>query len=223
MFDPSDPSDDPHFGGRPPVLDEEKRRTIIAMLANGSSRRVAAGYAGCAHTTLTRTMLRDGEFAAAVIAAEKNTEIDALRRIRNASRNDRYWRAAAWLLERRNPQDFAQRPPHAFTDQQIVQLFLKAASPFIDKMSEEDVGQTLQRLDEMLGRIRFDPEEAKVPYLPPPLPPVWVDQKADLAIGGSFAPDHPNDLCDADEDESSQVYVVEAVQIVPNPPSQTAA
>ena len=35
MFDPSDPADDPHFGGRPPVLDEEKRRKIIAMLANG--------------------------------------------------------------------------------------------------------------------------------------------------------------------------------------------
>ena len=48
-------------------------------------------------------------------------------------------------------------------------------------------------------------------------------QKADLPNGGSFAPDHPNGLCDADEDESSQVYVVEAVQIVANPSSQTAA
>ena len=43
------------------------------------------------------------------------------------------------------------------------------------------------------------------------------DQQADLANGGSFAPDHPNDLCGFDEDEPSQVYVAEAVQIVPNP------
>jgi len=54
----SEPRDDANPGGRPPVLDEHKRRTIVALLANGSSRRVAA-----------------------------------------------------WLLERRNPQEFAQRPP----------------------------------------------------------------------------------------------------------------
>ena len=48
-------------------------------------------------------------------------------------------------------------------------------------------------------------------------------QKADHPNGGSFATDPPNELCDADEDESSQVYVVEAVQIVANPSSQTAA
>ena len=47
-------------------------------------------------------------------------------------------------------------------------------------------------------------------------------QKADSANRGSFATDHPNGLCDIDEDQSSQVYVVEAVQIVPNLPSQTA-
>ncbi len=50
--------------GRPPVLDETKRKTIIALLANGSSRRMAAGYVGCAPSTITRTAARDPEFAA---------------------------------------------------------------------------------------------------------------------------------------------------------------
>ena len=48
-------------------------------------------------------------------------------------------------------------------------------------------------------------------------------QKADLANRGSFATDHPNGLCDTDEDQSSQVDVVEAVPIVANPPGKTAA
>ena len=34
-------------GGRPPTLDDNKRRQIIAILANGSSRRVAARVVGC--------------------------------------------------------------------------------------------------------------------------------------------------------------------------------
>ncbi len=85
----SDSLDAPNPGGRPPVLDEEKRRTVIAMLANGSSRRMAANYVGCFPMTLMRTILRDPDFAAAVARAEQNTEIDALRRVREASRDGR--------------------------------------------------------------------------------------------------------------------------------------
>ena len=47
-------------------------------------------------------------------------------------------------------------------------------------------------------------------------------QKADPANRGSFATDHPNELYDADENQSSQVYVAKTVRIVPNPPGQTA-
>jgi len=46
-------------------------------------------------------------------------------------------------------------------------------------------------------------------------------QKADLANRGGFATDHPNGLCDADEDQSSQVYVAIAVPIVPKPLGNT--
>jgi len=36
------------------LLDESKRRVIIALVTNGSSRRVAARYVGCAPSTITR-------------------------------------------------------------------------------------------------------------------------------------------------------------------------
>ena len=85
------------------VLDEHKRWKIIALLANGSSRRMAARYVGCAASTITRTAARDPSFAEQVAQAEARTEMDALRAIRIAAQNKRHWRAAAWLLERRNP------------------------------------------------------------------------------------------------------------------------
>ncbi len=93
--------------GRPPVLDEDKRRTVIAMVANGSSRRMAAAYIGCAPSTITRTAARDPEFAAQLGRAECNVETEALALIRKAARNECHWRAAAWILERKNPIDFA--------------------------------------------------------------------------------------------------------------------
>ena len=42
------PADEKTPRGRPTILTPEKRRTILALLANGSSRRIAAEYAGCA-------------------------------------------------------------------------------------------------------------------------------------------------------------------------------
>ena len=90
-----------HNFGRPAVLDETKRRMIIALLMNGSSRRMAAGFVGCAPSTITRTAARDPEFAAQLARAEGNAETEALSLIRKAAHKERYWQAAAWLLERR--------------------------------------------------------------------------------------------------------------------------
>ncbi len=75
-----------------PVLDEKKRAKIIALLANGSSRRMAARYVGCAASTIIRTADRDPEFAEQMAAAELNAEVDALRAVRAASRKDRHRR-----------------------------------------------------------------------------------------------------------------------------------
>ena len=59
-----------------------------------------------------------------------------------------------------------------------------------------------------------------VPHSPPLPLPIRDYQYAYL--GGSFAPDHPNDLYDADENQSSQVYVSQAVPIVSIPPDKIA-
>ncbi|MCX5643832.1 MAG: hypothetical protein NTZ17_03970 [Phycisphaerae bacterium] len=90
-------------------------------------------------------------------------------------------------------------------------------------MPDDDFDQAFEQLDAFVREIRIDPKKADVPCLPQLPEPKWDYEKAGHANGGSFATDHPNDLYDFDEDESSQVFVVEAVQIVANPSSQTAA
>ena len=89
--------------GRPPILDELKRREILAILTVGCRRRTAAKYVGCTVQTISNTAARDPDFAKQVRQAEQQAEIGALKEIREAGKEPRHWRAAAWLLERRNP------------------------------------------------------------------------------------------------------------------------
>ena len=49
--------------GRPPVLDEQKRGQILAILSVGCSQNMAAQYVGCAASTIQRTAERDPKFA----------------------------------------------------------------------------------------------------------------------------------------------------------------
>jgi hypothetical protein len=132
------------------VLDAAKRRTIVAMLANGSSRRVAARFVGCAPSTITRTAARDPEFAGQLARAEEGVEVHALRAIRTAAENERHWRAAAWLLERRNPEDFASRPPRLYTPAQVVEMFSRVLATLCDEIDDEHRRRALERLDALL-------------------------------------------------------------------------
>jgi hypothetical protein len=71
--------------------------------------------------------------------------------------------------------------------------------------------QAFEQLDALVREIRINPKKADVPYLPQLPEPKWDYENARHANGGSFATDHPNGLCDFDEEGSSQVYMVEAV------------
>ena len=57
------------------MLDDSKRQTILALLSNGSRRRIAARFVRCAPSTITRTADRDPEFAEQLARAEQNLEL----------------------------------------------------------------------------------------------------------------------------------------------------
>ena len=100
-------------GPRSP-LTEDVRRVIIALLSNGSSRRMAARYVGVHPASLSRLMACELQFCEEVLR-ERDVEIEALRQIREAGKDPRYWRAGAWLLERRSPAGLRQtRCPKLF-------------------------------------------------------------------------------------------------------------
>ena len=128
--------------GRTPVLDEGRRREIVAILSVGCTRRAAADYVGCSVTTILRTARRNPDFAEAIRRAESASQVATLTKIQKAADKPQYWRAAAWLLERRHPDDFARRGPDVITRPQLRELMSRLASLIV----EEVTGRTRKRL-----------------------------------------------------------------------------
>ncbi len=218
------------------MLDEQKRRKIIAVLMNGSSRRTAAGYVGCASTTIMRTMDRDPEFARAVVEAEQHAEIEALQMLRRAGREEKHWRAAAWLLERKNPEDFARRPHNSLSMEQIAQMFALLVGPILDRLSDDEFYETFQRLEELTRRIRKEIEHAEqivssrtrigssagrsgggFATLSPPGGGGFATSPPPADGGFATSPDAAEDR--RPENAATQTHAVEAVQVVPHPPA----
>jgi hypothetical protein len=141
-------------GNREGALDQAKRATIVAILTNGSSRRIAARYVGCSPSTISRTAERDPQFAEQIERAEQSAEILALRNLRNASSHERYWRAAAWLLERKNPRDFGPCTVDVFGRRQTIDAMVKLFSFLTDGMPDEECDHLFRKMDELLEEFQ---------------------------------------------------------------------
>ncbi|MGA2064234.1 MAG: helix-turn-helix domain-containing protein [Thermoguttaceae bacterium] len=200
--------DAPKRRGRPASLDEEKRAQIVALLANGSSRRVATTIVGCSPSTLTRTASRDPTFAEQLARAERNVEIEALRAIRHAAKLPCYWRAAAWMLERRNPDDFAHRPPKQFTRVEVLQIVSTVCEMLVGDVPEENCQRAQEYLERLMLDLRSELASAEG-VTPAALAPPPAEDPAEQEKG-----DSPH-LCEA---RSGPFRQMGTVPFFPNPP-----
>jgi hypothetical protein len=158
------------------ILDQSKRATIVALLTNGSSRRIAARYVGCSPSTITRTADRDPQFAEQIERAEQEAEILALRNLRNAASQERYWRASAWLLERKNPRDFGPCTIDVLGRRQTIDTMVKLFSFLSDGMPDAQCDHLFRKMDELLDEFQrtgvagpLDSADAQVCNPPDPI------------------------------------------------------
>lgn len=136
-------------------LTEVKRREICAILAVGCSRTVAARYVGCHPDTIRNTAKRDPEFAAAVEQAESQHEIKHLTHINAAAKEGRYWRAAAWALERVNPDRYARRGPRTVTVQQVSDVLGQFAGILLEEVDDPEAQQRVfERLSDLTSELQ---------------------------------------------------------------------
>jgi hypothetical protein len=106
--------------GRPRSLDEIKRREICALVSAGCDIRRAARYVRCAASTIHREAQRDPEFLEQLRRAEMAAQLHPLHTMQQAVAT--HWRAAAWFLERTDPERFSRRDPRNFGQKQFRAL-----------------------------------------------------------------------------------------------------
>ena len=120
----------------------QERDEILTLLSAGYSQTTAAKYIHRTRTTLQREIREDPQFAQQVAKAEEGSEVFYLSCIRRAALKEQYWRAAAWVLERRLPDRYGTKKPESLTAEK-VQKFLEKCIQIIAEELPDDEQRTI--------------------------------------------------------------------------------
>jgi transposase-like protein len=137
--------------GRPTLLDETKTKAVVDFLERGNTYTATAKAVGINPVTLASWLKRGKElsllnrelteqeqlfvdFSMAVEKARAMAEIRALEKIRQAG--DSSWQAAAWYLERANPQEWGliRRTEITGADGGAIQVDVEAVNRKLDAL-----------------------------------------------------------------------------------------
>jgi hypothetical protein len=145
--------------GRPRRLDAEECEEICNLVAAGHSMVAVARAVACNVKTIRRHAAHDDRFRRQLAAAEIAARNDPAKLLRRAASS--HWRAAAWLLERTDPEKYSRtaqpvcRPEgvKAAFDQ-FIEVALRTAP---DRHASRDFYQRLAKVaEEQLTRL-FQP------------------------------------------------------------------
>ena len=204
-----------HIRGRRRVLDCEKKARLCELITQESySVEQAAESLDVSLRTIQRERKYDQDFDHEVRLALQSPP-DPLKLMEIAART--HWRAAAWLLERRNPEEFARKPVNTTNPKKVtaaLRFLQEAALQAVPAEFHEALYQQTQAAMEqafdccfpMLGKWG-EPKLKKLPFATP-LADVQLDK---LWQAPSVVPDHTPPV-DERFDDRPELYVDVEVQ-----------
>jgi hypothetical protein len=135
-------------------LNATRKSEIVAILSVGGSRELAARYVGCCRQTIRNEAKFDAKFAQDLRRSEHGYEVKHLRNVDSAAGDPRYWRAAAWVLERRFPRRYAagdrkQISPEAA--QSVLEEFARIVAEVVTELPTRR--RLLRRLKSLIKSI----------------------------------------------------------------------
>jgi IS30 family transposase len=119
-------------------LTHQERNEILALLSAGYSRTTAAKYIHRAPVTLRSDIAEHPKFAQQVAKAEEGSEVFYLSCIRKAALKEQYWRAAAWVLERRLPNRYGTQKPETMTAEQVQKFMTTCIEIIVNELPDDE-------------------------------------------------------------------------------------
>jgi hypothetical protein len=110
----------PSYPGRPREFTYQRRRELLDHLGQGATLEEAARIVGVSVRTVQREARHNEFFHHDLHLAVYAAPIDPEKQVRRAART--HWRAAAWLLERTDPDRFAKRPPNSYSPETLMDI-----------------------------------------------------------------------------------------------------
>ena len=134
--------------GRPHALNEARCAEICDLVAAGHTVAAVARLIGCNVKTIRRHASRDEEFGRLLRAAELSSRADPLKMMRRAAGGS--WRAAAWLLERTEPERYARQAPATCRPELVQQAFTRLIEAALQRLGDEASRRTVyQQLNQV--------------------------------------------------------------------------
>lgn len=153
--------------GRKRKLDLAAQTLLCQLVAAGASIAAAADKVGVTLRTVQREVKDNEDFEHDLRLAEEAAPVDPLKLMQAAAKA--HWRAAAWLLERTDPERYGKRPAGACSADQFhkaLAAVLEAALEAADPASRRSIYQAAQAVvDDAMRRIF--PLQARSHYAPP--------------------------------------------------------
>ena len=126
---------------RPKFLTPERCRDLLAYVTAGLRLDHAARYVGCSVRTVRREADGNDQFRRDLAAAELSVRSDPEKLMSRAAGS--YWRAAAWMLERRDPHRFGRRRPEACGPQELEEICTTLIETALAAASDDQSRRTL--------------------------------------------------------------------------------
>lgn len=143
------------MAGRKRLLNDASQREICALISAGCSFTDAAKYVRCTPITIRREAQRNHEFADRIRQAQLSAQLTPLQAVRKAAAS--HWRAAAWLLERIEPDRFVKRNPQMFTGKQWSAMIQQFTDVIRQEVRDPGVlNRIADRFAEIERRSAFD-------------------------------------------------------------------
>jgi hypothetical protein len=106
--------------GRPREFTHPKRRELLQHIGQGATVEEAASIVGVSLRTVQRAAKHNEFFDHDLQLAVHAAPVDPYTMVARAART--HWRAAAWLLERTDPDRFAKRPPNSCRPETLMDI-----------------------------------------------------------------------------------------------------